>query len=299
MNRRILLSYMAACFACIAFAAGDPDIFPTDNAIWVQREDIDKEIYYAMKGDTLINDTLYSKLYYLEEDTIIPSHFPSYAYMGGIRQEELKVYFRASSNYICRVLNKEILLYDFSETVTEVYHNGYKSRGGCFQSDAQYNSSRENETSMWSAEGVSAWYKGIGSDRGLFFPICVNDLTGYQGGYSSFQLLCLKVDGEVKYMNRSCGKCFEEACPIEAVQSAYMSNCVSVTYDKERQGIFVSIDCQFNRSALQIVDTNGKTVYQTDYTESFISTAAFASGVYMITVKIDGKHNTHKIYVTR
>jgi hypothetical protein len=97
--------------------------FPDSNAIWNVNYinsvgTPTDEMLYGPKGDTLINDTLYSKLYTLSDTTLSDENL--HDYIGGFRQDSHKVWFKpAYWSY------KDILLYDFSASVGDtVWHNG-------------------------------------------------------------------------------------------------------------------------------------------------------------------------------
>lgn len=96
--------------------------FPYSNAIWNENHlnsqgTMTAEKLYGLKGDTLINDTLYNKLYSLSDTTLDEENLQNY--IGGFRQVGQKVYFRPEY-----WAYKDILLYDFSASVGDtVWHN--------------------------------------------------------------------------------------------------------------------------------------------------------------------------------
>ncbi len=69
--------------------------FPDSNAIWnvnIVGSGPTEEILYGLKGDTLINDTLYNKLYTLSDTTLSDENLKNY--IGGFRMEGQKVLFK-------------------------------------------------------------------------------------------------------------------------------------------------------------------------------------------------------------
>ena len=71
--------------------------FPDSNAIWnvniIGSNEIPTgEVLYGLKGDTIINDTLYRKLYLLK-DTTLETKSLNY-YLGGFRLENQMIFFK-------------------------------------------------------------------------------------------------------------------------------------------------------------------------------------------------------------
>jgi len=67
--KRILFLAIVWIALCYTTKAQEENVFPTNNAIWNIYIEGDRYIY-GLKGDTIINDTLYNKLYLLN-DTIL------------------------------------------------------------------------------------------------------------------------------------------------------------------------------------------------------------------------------------
>lgn len=110
--------------------------FPEDTATWLS----DKydavcmgycgSIYYKMKGDTIINNHLYNKIYrkvgnfyYITfpPNSSLGANFGACSYLGGIRQDSInkKVY------YIDSTMTTDTLLYDFDLTIGDTIYNWY------------------------------------------------------------------------------------------------------------------------------------------------------------------------------
>jgi len=191
--------------------------FPDSNAIWnvnyVYSDRTTYEMLYGLKGDTLINDTLYNKLYTLSDTILSVENLQDY--IGGFRQEGQKVWFRPLWH------NQEILLYDFSVSVGDtVWHNGAAYYSRPFPAEVRFDVGIPDAYSIileievingiktYKVEnrnaGIHDWYTGIGTKFGLFGSILWFPMTG-----DTYNLACFKHNDTVKYQNNlKCNKCF-------------------------------------------------------------------------------------------
>ena len=112
--------YVLILLILISVKAFSSSTFPDSNAIWnvnIEGSGPIKEVLYGLKGDTLINDTIYNKLYTLSDTTLSNENMKDY--IGGFRQEGQKVWFKPAY-----WTEPNILLYDFSASVGDtVWHN--------------------------------------------------------------------------------------------------------------------------------------------------------------------------------
>ncbi len=310
MKKNIVFICLALLFSCQAFAT--MNLLPADSAIWVQNGFGygDDEFSYGMAGDTTINDTIYHKIYFLDSDTLINvNNTKDYNYVGGLRQEGSKIYFRAYSDGEDEAIIKESVLYDFGAkaNTTITYNielrNPYIFYYGPYTFSETYIYNADSDTLEVQSHfcSNSKWIPGVGSERGLFFPIESAVLTGSSiYGSCDYKLFCLKVKGNVIYMDRDgeCKKCFAAACPKndpDGIENIKYKDCISVSYNKDIQGISVNMQCPFNSSSCEIINIQGQTVYQRNYTESFIHVSELASGLYIVRVTMDGYEYTQKI----
>jgi hypothetical protein len=218
-----LIFILTLCVATSAFAQNS---FPTSNAIWnytVSAEDYygnrgERNVYYTIYGNTIVNDYTYNKLYTTFDTIMCGDNLGEF--IGGFRQDGQKVYFRPNNG-------EEFLLYDFGVSVGDTIsidynfryyfwrHNNYKAGYHDFMDYMSKtfiisNIEIENEIKkiyLHATDGYDdVWYEGIGSPYGFFNAgeIKIND------GYSfEFSLNCLKHNNTVKYLNNlECNKCF-------------------------------------------------------------------------------------------
>ena len=178
-----------------------PDVFPTEDAVWIIEEKITTErswanpetglwydIYYTyytyyLEGDTIMNDKKYSKLYVKDIQNNI-----DYGYVGGIRVEGEKVYFDPvdfdyetldvitggmSHMFEEEGVFNEFCLYDFS------LDKGDEFITGTFLDDTGSPYCTPIEMYNWGNNDIQErWIEGIGSIEGLWH-YSVTSTTGF------------------------------------------------------------------------------------------------------------------------
>ncbi|RLD47815.1 MAG: hypothetical protein DRI94_13455 [Bacteroidetes bacterium] len=164
---------------------------------------------YGLIGDTLINDTLYSKLYVLENDTNL--NIINGSYVGAIRENNKHVYYKDIS-----FPTKDILLYDFSlQQGDTMYYDYYGFLGNIepyinshFNVVANIDSILINNKyrKRFNFENSDIWIEGIGSifGQGLIHPIAQYPLNG-----DVVTVACIKHNDTILHLgNPLCDKCF-------------------------------------------------------------------------------------------
>jgi len=218
---------------CMATSALAQNSFPTSNAIWNVRV-IEENIFgyeqpppmpfwenvlYCMEGDTIIDDIRYSNLYdlnYLDnQDTIfVAEHVEKYCFLGGIREENKKVWFKMGS--------QEYLLYDFGASIGDtVWHNlaydnasvwylPYYEPSYSIIQGVQIIDGIKHLYAFTNLDNFNEWIEGIGSPNGLFGHLPMDKCLCYE--YFGYNLGCFKHNGVVKYRSCECSNCFY--CPL-------------------------------------------------------------------------------------
>ncbi len=208
-------------------------VFPESDAIWNIQAPSGAQ-HYGLSGDTIIDDKLYSKLYQLNDTTLIID--ATDRYIGGFRTEGKKVWFRPDLSYRHEHYGntedphpEETILYDFSKNVGDtIWHNIIyqgswymeenitasivydiiDSEDGKIYKTAQYiNNSYNGFVDLHPMMGQNdSWVEGVGSlNSGLFWFLYYPSM----GGGSPYRLACFKQGYEVKYMdNPWCNVCF-------------------------------------------------------------------------------------------
>lgn len=189
--KKIRLSFFLALLihSLIGYAQ-DYTPFPTDSASWKVTTYIygdcnswmgdncqysDKLI---VKGDTTIDDKIYSKLYLVEGTNI-----QNRTYLGGLREDDTKkVFYRGDmhfDNYVCDSLindSTEILLYDFGLNIGDSIRNinfGC-ARESVYDIDSIEFAGKLRKRYTIQRQGAindNYWIEGVGSTKGLFYPL--------------------------------------------------------------------------------------------------------------------------------
>ena len=272
-------------FTVISICSYAQERFPVDNAIWNEEYRISPHGFhqYGMKGETLINDTLYQNLYILSDTTLDCLNEQSLPY-GFIRQEEQKVYFRP---YYWDYPD-DILLYDFGASIGDtVWHGGVLYDGKSVSVSGNYSvieqiqevNGRKIYDLIKSSELPDIWYEGIGSFRGLFGSITAIPL------YESFpnKLVCFKHNNIVEFLdNPKCNQCF---CISQSIDEKKIEPIQ--IYPNPTDGMLIIR--AFNNELIhniEIIDMNGKTINQhsANAEEVELNISALTHGNYIINV---------------
>lgn len=225
--KKIVTIMIAAFMGCLTVSP--QSVFPESDAIWnIQINN--REYFYGLSGDTVLNGIDYHKLYLLNDTTLnIDSED---TYIGGFRNDGKKVWFLANcypSYWGKPIDDEEILLYDFSKNVGDtIWHNGILDYTSvlkpCFSNDDRIvsivsNIIEENGVKKYElhlgrvddhevAFFINSLYycvEHLGSLSGLFWFLKEDPMSG--GSYRD--LACFKRGTEVKYMNNPlCSNCF-------------------------------------------------------------------------------------------
>jgi hypothetical protein len=275
--------------------------FPDSNAIWNVVElnvsdDPIGEIKYGIAGDTLLTDTLYHKLYVLNDTAI---NINKSIYLGGIRNNLGKVWFKPTY-----WSGMDILLYDFSLNIGDtIWHNGrlhflYNGEHVFNNSDlysviqdiiVEDNSNRIilNRIDHWSDE----WIPGIGSIRGLFNPIMAIPFSDHPD-----KLGCLKQDNVVKYLdNPICNNCF---CTGFTGIDEKKNNpdWITIFPNPARNSLTLKIDKPYSQISVELIDEKGSIIYSKETLKNPIDITNI-SGIIFIKLTIDNEMILRKVII--
>lgn len=278
--------------------------FPTSNAIWnINFINSGGSVYggiiYGIKGDTIINDTIYNKLYTLSDTSLTDESLLNY--IGGFRQTEEQVWFKPAAYNNAPNM---ILLYDFSASVGDtVWHNGdaryanidYPSFSNTsFYSIVEEKGIDEIGTYIYafnSCGPYSTWYKGIGSIEGLFGSIVKYPLL-----LNTYNLACLKHNDMVKYNNNAeCPQCFCLTSDNNIEVSNDFDNIIIYPNPTNEK---IHISDAVPQSYYAIYDIYGKEICTGILNNNkTIDVSNFNSGLYYIRINLKDKSSTGKFIV--
>lgn len=297
--------------------------FPDSSAIWRMETAAGSEpdpifIFHHsvfISGDTLINGNTYHKLY---NSNIIASDTLNSNYTGAIREVNKKVYLQldslaayniANNYFFCRwvnspdtsVLNKDLLLYDFSvvigDTILYDYLDSIKIEITSIDSILIQNQYRKRYfyNFLWTGNypycngllwSYNYYIESIGSPLGI-----VSHLGNYFENHS--ELLCFE-DTEIAYPSTT-------SC-INAVginDKTPKVNSIAV-YPNPSNGLFeFTINTSFKEANLTIFDLMGKQILQQtiEQNNTQLSLLSHPKGMYFYQLLVDGKQVTGKLIV--
>lgn len=305
MNKIIIIC--ALCLSCVAMQA--QNIFPKDSTVWNvllgEYKTNQTQIIYALHGDTIINDTVYSKLYLMNDSLY---HIDNNdLYYGGIRQEGQRVYFRyVNDEYLSEYLPtvKECLLYDFSKNIGDSIEHGwmpvlipkletlfpdasrYEYAKSCVQDVSMDSKGRKHIRVNINSSFGDEWVEGVGSFESFFWALRLISGSGDVGVH----LRCMKVKDKVEYLQDVCESCYYQkeagACEVReektgrfCVFSDFNEKCVHLVL-KENS----NLPCLIN-----IFDMKGNKVIEEQLNE--ISSDVYFSddmtGIFIYQIKDD------------
>jgi hypothetical protein len=275
--------------------------FPDSNAIWniniVNSSGAHKnEMLYGLKGDTLINDTLYNKMFILSDTTLNSENLKEY--LGGFRQDGSKVWFRPKYEKV-----KEFLLYDFGMQVGDtIWYNSslyINTEGGHnFVVDSKFNvvqdiNSENNVTRFilyCDYNRQDEYISGIGSIYGPFGSIIQIPLSG-----NSYHLACFKQNTTVQYQdNLICDKCFctgltntpENKCKVDWVK---------LYPDHAHNSFSIGIDKPYSKIEIEIFDERGRIIYNEKSLKNPIIINSPYFNFYLLKLTIDDEMIIEKV----
>ena len=218
-NMKRLLLFAALLILLTHFAdAQEYHPFPMDNAAWntVGDNSFSGNIWhfrYAVFGDTIINEMVYSKVYEMYDSTILN---PNSTYFAAIRENDDKQVFCLIPGF------EETILYDFGAEPGDVI---IYPIGGALCEDgiafwetthiktvssvSTFQLENGESTKKWSFNEFlqDEWVEGIGSIKwyGLFNPL-ISDITLCGDNY---QFACFKQNDTTLFLdNPNCNRCF-------------------------------------------------------------------------------------------
>ncbi|MBN2164915.1 MAG: T9SS type A sorting domain-containing protein [Marinilabiliaceae bacterium] len=286
--------------------------FPDSGAIWseVYQPPINSDltwlepIYerFALNGeDTVINDTVYKKLYIFYDTTFNKN---TATYIGGIREDENKrVYYKGDTiihdfkpmvdfhNY------EEILLFDFSVSIGDTIWEGNYPEGvfqivsniDTIQIEGGWRRRIHFQNYYW-----VKWIEGIGSTKGLLFTSGDLPTNGLDNN-----LICLIQGNEIKYFNNNYNDCIPIITGIETYQNnnsainvypnPVVNNCLTFQFGNCLVSNLKIFDCKGN--SLGMYEVGGQAEY-------ILKTEKYQPGVYFyIATNKQGIGHTGKFVV--
>ncbi len=271
--------------------------FPDSNAIWnnfYYGYSTDFRERFGIKGDTLINEILYNKIYSIIDDTVLSQEHMTY--YAALRENESKQIFIKIQDW-----DEEILIYDFSLNIGDsMPHSEYPEgdlHWGCRVTDIDTIEMHDNQfRKRFKIEGggLDYWIEGIGSVRGLFHPIRDYIIGSY------CELVCFKYMDTVVYLeNPECNRCFcRLLTPVE--EEVCLEGDLNIYPNPASTSIKIELEKEEGAATISLINANGQTVLSIKAL-SFpveVNTQSLLPGMYQLRITKDEK-NYLKTFIKR
>ena len=238
--------------------------------------------YLFLDGDTIINDTAYTKVYFSTDSTLQND----VSYLGGIREDTInkEIFFNHNS------LMEEFLLYRFGMNIGD---SALVSSMACYPiymivadvdtiTDELGIDRRRMLLDHWYDWYDEYWIEGIGSTLGLLTAGNFSCIADYNQ-----ELLCFSRNGLLNYMNPLYNRCFITEVTIDEQntgdkQVQIIPNPVSGT-----SVIKISGDVQIKNC--KVFDSYGRVVYEPSVANPKIEKGSLKPGIYFLKIEVEGR----------
>ncbi len=290
---RLLLSVALALSGCLASFGQTTQAIPTENAWWKEYHiTIAGPMlhYIAVCGDTLLDDTHWSKVFDVQVDSSL--QITGSTYLGAIRSDEMRAWFIPSDS------NQALLLYDFSlqagdsielhfpyfePSVRKVDSTGTIVLGGKTRKVIYF------DTPMW-GYGLESWIEGIGSNLGLL------NRGLLQGPDFGFSLACFRHGDElIGFFQDPCdfpggAVCMSAGTGNPALPHFQLLLFPNPASDWVRIELSEPVQSDW---LLQVFDAHGKSILERKGSGSSTSfqTMDWPAGTYYVSITTLGKHS--------
>ncbi len=299
--KKIILITLLTFLLAISSKSQNYVSFPTGNVNWnvfyrgtCQEAPPDTVlIRYAIHGDTIINNVLYSKL--CKESGDLKN--PAINGIGGIRESGKKIYY-VGATIILPGDDEEFLLYDFTANVGDTIK--HDSRGGFHSVILGIDSiligesfrKRYKVDNNWSYHNPDFIIEGIGSvNNGLLghisdIPTC---------GTHYWEHICFSENGIVKYLNPAFSECFPPELK-SGIEEMEINIDIEIYPNPFNNQIFIKAKGFNSDLFLRMFDINGKMLIEKKISSEIVGLDfVFSKGIYnAVIVDKNGKVITSK-----
>ena len=255
-----------------------------------------------IEGDTVINDTVYHKVYNLRRDVFCSDSIISEPeYDGALREDTInqKVYYRGIINA------SDQLLYDYSLEIgdtlqTNMYTPYYGVYVTAIDTITTFDGVQRRIWYLDSEEPFDGWpqiIEGIGSTSGLH-----GGTEPYWEGWN--ELLCFSVNGDEVWRSfrDTCYVVTDTCVPVGINETVYSKT--SIKYYPNPVSTSTTVSFEFNQirttdNYLWIFDLFGKEIAHTKFLyNSFTIRSPANKGLYMVKIFVNNNYYTFKLIVS-
>jgi hypothetical protein len=282
--KKLLLLIPILTFVSISSSA--QDVFPLANAKWtgvfqhpISMTEIENTYFsYVLQGDTIVDNSLRSKVYYLPDITKQDSVLIGYIHIQDsivfYQQHEIQPDEFAEGLYrLCDEYQQDYPLYDFSlkkgeVNVDDCAHNQLIVT----DVDIMNLGGRDRKKIIFNNSSYDIWIEGMGHLYGLFSG---KELIPTSGDESS-DFICFRVNGEVLYLNPRYMDCPSALSSIDNIKN-------------------------YSLKGIQIYDLKGILVQETSNNselQTFLLQQSLSSGIYILKITLEnGNSVTEKLFI--
>lgn len=300
MQKLISTALVIICFKAFSI---DYIPFPANNALWseyyhvgISSDQVFHEQFLINGEDTIINSKKYSKLYYY---TTPEFNFDSAICIGGIREEDKKVYYQSISDIKSQKTpnintSGEVLLYNFNLKLGDTVRvdNIITETPLILEQIDTITLANVQRKKYTFLPNHTIWIEGIGNTRGLLFTSGDTPSNG-----SNSVLKCFHLNNELVYMNNNFEECYPSTKLIKTKESTLnlYPNPVNIG-----ENIILEANTHNRECKIQLYSSNGLQLKgKTHISEEKITiqTNELSSGIYFIKLINKSSHKTKKIIV--
>jgi hypothetical protein len=152
------------------------------------------------------------------------------------------------------------------------------------------------EDSIMNVYAFGDWIKRIGSLSGLYYTE-YRALSGPFGAYGA-QLICMKEQGDIKYLKENCTSCFNTPHGL-SIKEGTNREFTQVRYNLSNKTIELSTKAINLPYTFRLLDLEGKELmsYTITETNTNINLSGLLSGVYIYSLSGENVKQTGKIVV--
>lgn len=234
---------------------------PWDTIYWTKT--------YKISGDTLIDNILYKKVMFSEEEIPV-----NYEFFGGIREDENhEVWF-----YPTVGITEERLIYDYSVNIGDTLENLYQSVM-IVDSIAYHEIAGADRKHIYFSyidfPCTELWIEGIGSNFGILSS--GNGCT--LGGWTWF--LCMTKEGELIYMNPNFNTCYL----INTGTNERISNDFVLTPNPAKDILILKNINHYQISSIKLFKVTGTFIKKFNIESTVLDIKDILPGSYLIIVE--------------
>jgi hypothetical protein len=297
MKTKIIFSLLLLLTGAIAVSA--QEVFPLSGAKWTERITIGEEestyYSYVLQGDTIVDDILRSKLYYIPDINRKDSILTALVHI-----EDKKVVFWG---IYCEEYEQDLPLYDFSLAVRDTFQYCEPS-GGYYYYVSEIDEanlggiSRKGMTVIsgkyigdrWMEFDIDYWIEGMGSVKGLFNIIKKGPMSVH------WDLICFTLNDELIYLNPQ----FSE-CPVPNFTSIPEVKTNPLRIFPNPMKLLATVQSDQPLQAIQIYDISGVLLYKqacNGELQTVIERQSLLQGTYFMKITFQtGETRTEKLII--